>query len=62
MTLRFRALITGLLLKTAGSPLDKTTRAPHPQIGIETLVPPFSKHPTRRGPSTQFRPYWTILS
>lgn len=65
MTLRFRALITGLLLKTVASPLDKT-RILHPQIGVESLVPPHAKHPAkhpvRRAPTTQFRPYWAILS
>lgn len=67
MTHRLRALITGLLLKTAETTLAKTT-APETGIKTESLIPP--ARPKSQTPSARFIPTartitaapWAILS
>jgi hypothetical protein len=49
MTLGFRALITGLLLKTAETTLDKAA-APQSGIRAESLVRPQPAPPSRYAP------------
>ncbi len=67
MTQSFRALITGLLLKTAATALDRA-KAPESGVRTESLIPP--SRPRSPVPSTRYIPTtraisaapWAILS